>query len=57
MKRREFLVGSAMTFAAGKVWAQSPGRGKLDRIAVMTQAFSEVLKSPAHAGDPRELST
>ena len=53
MKRREFLLRSAMTFAAGKVWAQSPGRGKLDRIAVMTQAFSEVLKSPAHAGDPK----
>jgi hypothetical protein len=53
MKRREFLLGSAVTFAAGKVWPQSPNRGKLDRIAVMTLAFSEVLKGPAHADDPK----
>ena len=53
MKRREFLLGSAVTFAAGKRWPQSPDRGKLDRIAVMTLAFSEVLKGPAHADDPK----
>jgi len=53
MKRGEFLIGSAMTFAAGGVWAQSPDRAKLDRIAVMTLAFSEILKNPAHPDDPK----
>jgi hypothetical protein len=55
MKRRDFLIGSAMTAAASGLWAQSQDRAKLDRIAVMTLAFSAILKSPAHPDDPNRV--
>lgn len=61
MKRREFLIGSAMaTGAASAIWAQtsdkpalSPDKAKLDRVAVMTLAFTSILKNPAHQDDPK----
>src|SRR3954462_12206741 len=59
MKRREFLLFSAMTAGAGaRAWGQSsnrtgPDRAKLDRIAVMTLSFSSILKSAAHPDDPK----
>src|SRR5579864_5967035 len=53
MRRREFLVGSAIAASSTfKAWGQSPDRGKLDRIAIMTLCFSSVLKSAAHPDDP-----
>jgi sugar phosphate isomerase/epimerase len=55
MRRRDFLSSSAI--AAGttaRAWGQSePDRTKLDRIAIMTLSFNSVLKSAAHADDPR----
>ena len=53
MKRREFLIGSAMAASAGRAWADAPDKAKLDRIAVMTLAFNSLLKSPAHPDDPK----
>jgi hypothetical protein len=55
MNRRDFLIGSAMTAAAGGIRAQSPDKAKLDRIAVMTLAFSAILKNPAHPDDPNRV--
>ncbi len=56
MKRREFLIAAGV--AAGcavRTRAQSPApdKAKLDRVAVMTLAFSSLLKSPAHPDDPK----
>ena len=54
MRRREFLVGSAMAAGtAARGWGQTPDRAKLDRIAVMTLAFNTLLKNAAHADDPK----
>ena len=61
MKRREFLIGSAMAASAASAMraqtsdkpAPSPDKAKLDRVAVMTLAFNSVLKSPAHPDDPK----
>ena len=57
MKRREFLVGSTVAATAAwtlgvKGWAQSQEKAKLDRLSVMTLAFSSILKNPAHPDDP-----
>ena len=52
MKRRDFLVGSTAMAGGLGVWAQSPDKAKLDRIAVMTLAFNSMLKTPAHPDDP-----
>jgi sugar phosphate isomerase/epimerase len=52
VKRRDFLIGSAAVFAAGRVgWTRDTNTTKLDRIAVMTLAFNSVLKSEDHPGD------
>jgi hypothetical protein len=56
MKRREFLISTGVAAAgAGRARAQSPSpdKAKLDRIAVMTLAFSSMLKTPAHPDDPK----
>jgi hypothetical protein len=54
IKRREFLIGSAMAAGVpGRIWAQSPDKAKLDRVAIMTLSFNSVLKSPAHPDDPK----
>jgi sugar phosphate isomerase/epimerase len=54
MRRRDFLVGTAMAAAAaGRGWGQNPDRAKLDRIAIMTLAFNSILKSAAHPDDPK----
>lgn len=57
MKRREFLIGSTVAAGAAwaqgfKAWAQSTGQEKRDRIAVMTLAFTSILKNPAYPDDP-----
>jgi hypothetical protein len=52
MKRREFLIGAAAVAAAAghpSVWAQNAvptDRSKLDRIAIMTLNFQNILKVP-----------
>ena len=54
MNRREFIAGSAMIAGQARtVFAQAPDKAKLDRIAVMTLAFSSLLKSSAHPDDPK----
>ncbi len=61
MKRREFLIGSAMTVgagAAGRVLAQAgraaqtAGVSKADRIAIMAYSFVRVLKLPGRPAAP-----
>ena len=53
MKRREFLIGSAMAAGAGRVWGQRADRARLDRVAVMSLCFNPIIKSSAHADDPK----
>ena len=55
MKRREFLIGSAMAAAAGsrRAWGQRPDQAKLDRVAIMSLCFSSIIKSAAHPDDPK----
>jgi len=53
MKRREFLIGSAIAAGSGAIWGQRPDQAKLDRIAIMSLCFNPVLKSPAHPEDPK----
>jgi sugar phosphate isomerase/epimerase len=53
MRRREFLLGSAVATGVGRVWAQRPDQAKRDRIAIMSLCFSSVLKSDAHPEDPK----
>jgi hypothetical protein len=53
MKRREFLIGSAMAAGSGSVWGQRPDQAKLDRVAIMSLCFNPVIKSAAHPDDPK----
>ena len=53
MKRRKFLIGSAIAAGSGRVWGQRPDQAKLDRIAIMSLCFNPVIKSAAHPGDPK----
>jgi hypothetical protein len=53
MKRREFLIGSAIAAGSGGVWGQHPDQSKLDRIAIMSLCFNPVIKSAAHPDDPK----
>jgi Xylose isomerase-like TIM barrel len=53
MKRRQFLIGSALAAGSGKIWGQRPDQAKLDRIAIMSLCFNPVLKNPAHPEDPK----
>ena len=53
MKRREFLIGSALAAGAGTMLRRSvPDQAKLDRMVVMSLSFGRMLKSPAHPDDP-----
>jgi sugar phosphate isomerase/epimerase len=54
MTRRHFLMASAAaTAVAGRSWAQSPDKAKLDRIAILTLNFDSILKNPAHPDDSK----
>jgi hypothetical protein len=53
MKRREFLIGSALAAGQGRVWGQRPDQAKLDRVAIMSLCFNPVIKSAAHPDDPK----
>ena len=51
MKRREFLIGSALTAGAVRMSGQSPDQVKLDRVSIMSLCFGRILKSTAHPDD------
>jgi hypothetical protein len=51
MQRREFLIGSALAAGASQMSAQSPDPAKLDRVSIMSGAFSRLIKSAAHPDD------
>jgi sugar phosphate isomerase/epimerase len=51
MRRRDFLISSAVV--VGKAWGQNADKAKLDRIAIMTLSFNNVLKSAAHPEEPQ----
>ena len=54
MRRREFLIGSAMAAgSASSIWGQSPDKAKLDRIAILTLNFDSILKRLANPNDPK----
>jgi hypothetical protein len=53
MKRREFLIGSAIAAGSGRLWGQRPDQAKLDRVAIMSYCFNSVIKSSAHPDDPK----
>src|SRR3954452_3711884 len=59
MKRRDFLITSAISAGTGAIGGGQPSRRtepdrtKLDRIAIMTLSFNSVLKSAAHPDDPK----
>jgi hypothetical protein len=55
IKRREFLIGSAVAVAAGaaRAWGQSADRAKMDRVAVMSYSFNLIMKSAARPDDPQ----
>lgn len=53
VKRRDFLIGSAVALGDGrKGWTRNSRESKLNRVAVMTLAFSPILKSADHPDDP-----
>src|SRR5580698_706095 len=53
MRRRDFIVGGIAAGVAGyALGAVRPNQDKLDRLAVMTLAFSSILKDPTHPDDP-----
>jgi hypothetical protein len=53
MKRREFLIGTAMAAGSATLRAQRPEQTRLDRIAIMSLCFNPVIKSAAHPDDPK----
>jgi len=53
MRRREFLIGSAIVAGARRICGQTPQKEKLSRIAIMTACFSSIIKNPAHPDDPK----
>jgi len=52
MKRREFLIGSALAAGSGRISAQRADQAKLDRISVMSGSLGRIIKSAANPGDP-----
>ncbi len=53
MRRRDFIVGGIAAGMARYAYSEvRPNQAKLDRLAVMTLAFSSLLKDPAHPEDP-----
>ncbi len=53
IKRRDFLIGSAVAANAARAWGQSADRAKMDRVAVMSYSFNLIMKSAAHPDDPQ----
>jgi len=51
IKRREFLIGSAVAAEAARAWGQAEDRAKMDRVAVMSYSFDLIMKSAAGADD------
>ena len=56
MKRREFLIGSAIAAGSGRVWGQHPDQSKLDRIAIMSLCFNPSSRAPHIQTIPKEPS-
>ncbi|MGA7411618.1 MAG: hypothetical protein WBW33_14145 [Bryobacteraceae bacterium] len=52
IKRREFLIGSAVAAGAARAWGQTADRAKMDRVAVMSYSFDLIIKSAARPHDP-----
>jgi len=53
IKRREFLISSAVAAGAARAWGQTVGRAKMDRVAVMSYSFDLIMKSAAAPNDPQ----
>lgn len=53
IKRREFLIGSAVAAGAARAWGQTADRAKMDRVAVMSYSFDLIMKSAAGPDDPQ----
>jgi hypothetical protein len=51
IKRREFLIGSALAAGAVRMSVQSPAQVKLDRVSIMSLCFGRILKSTAYPDD------
>ncbi len=53
IKRREFLIDSAVAAGAARAWGQTVDRAKMDRVAVMSYSFDLIMKSAAGTDDPQ----
>ncbi len=53
IKRREFLIGSAVAAGAARAWGSTADRSKMDRVAVMSYSFDLIMKSAAGPDDPQ----
>jgi hypothetical protein len=53
MRRREFLIGTAIAAGSQSLRAERADQAKLDRIAIMSLCFNPVIKSAAHPDDPK----
>ena len=51
IKRREFLIGSAVAARAASTWGQTADPAKMDRVAVMSYSFDLIMKSAARPDD------
>jgi len=53
MKRRQFLIGSAVAASTSSAWGQGPDQAKLKRISVMSLCFGSILKNATAPDDPK----
>ena len=53
IKRREFLIGSAVASAAATGRGKTANRAALDRVAVMSYSFDLIMKSATRPDDPQ----
>ncbi len=53
IKRREFLIDSAVAAGAARAWGKTADRAKMDRVAVMSYSFDLIMKSAARPDDPQ----
>src|SRR5277367_4039850 len=53
IKRREFLIGSAVAAGAASSWGRTVDQTKMDRVAVMSYSFDLIMKSAAGPDDPQ----
>ena len=53
IKRREFLISSAVAAGAARARGHTAGRAKMDRVAVMSYSFDLIMKSAARPDDPQ----